>query len=72
MNKLNILNSLKVNSTAFCRSTSTGLKILVDDREFVEFRHRLDPESVNSLFVNGRIKLYKIKYTSAEVKFCFI
>lgn len=39
----------------------------VDNIEFVEFRHRLDPESVNALFVNGRVKLYRIKYTSTSV-----
>lgn len=45
----------------------TGIRIFVDDNEFVLFRHRMAPESVNGLYVSGRVKLFKIIYNSPSV-----
>lgn len=36
----------------------------MDDKEFVQFKHRSAPESVSSFFTSGRVKVFKVTYQS--------
>lgn len=49
------------------RCEARGLRFFVDNLEFVFFEHRLPPESVNSLYISGRVKIYNVKYNSPRV-----
>lgn len=48
-------------------STASGYQITVNDAPYYEFQHRIDPESVTSLYVSGRVKLFAITYQSPSV-----
>lgn len=53
--------------SVFRRCEANGLRFYVNDLEFVHYEHRLPPESVNSLYVSGRVKLYSVRYKSPKV-----
>lgn len=46
-----------------------GLRFYVNGIEFTFYEHRLPPDSVNSLYVSGRVKLYNVRYKSPKVVF---
>ncbi|XP_055708110.1 tectonin beta-propeller repeat-containing protein [Phlebotomus papatasi] len=48
------------------RCEKAGYRIFVDDRDFLLFKHRGAPEAISSLFVSGRIKLFRVIYHSLQ------
>lgn len=51
----------------FHRCEATGFRFYVDGLEFTFYDHRLPPQSVNGLYISGRVKIYNVKYKSPKV-----
>lgn len=49
------------------RCETNGFRILVNDEELHMFRHRAPPESINELYVSGRVKLFKLFYNHSTM-----
>lgn len=43
------------------------MNVEVDGLKWPQYKHRIAPEAINSLFISGRIKIYKVKYSSPKV-----
>ncbi|XP_063821755.1 tectonin beta-propeller repeat-containing protein [Ostrinia nubilalis] len=48
-------------------SESKGFKIVVNDKSFCFFEHRLNPESITSVLIHGSLKLYTMEYCTTSV-----
>lgn len=45
---------------------SDGFNIILNDEKFCFFKHRLKPESINSVYVMGPLKLYNMVYSTTS------
>lgn len=49
-----------------------GFKILINHEDFCFYEHRIPPNTIHKIEINGKVKLFKISYQCNQVRFILI